>query len=337
MNGLERILNTIMGKPIDKRGISLLLSLYGAKLTQISLENYYTNPNLYLEGQKAIYESFKPDIIFGPFALPLLGKAFGSDVKFMNRFSPNLGRPAIKSAKEFSKLHSPDIKTNPEVLYFTESIRLLKKEFKDDLAIAPITLSPIDLGVLVLGMDEWLNTVLFDDKNFQKYIDLFMPFCVNFANALLEEGGTALIIPAMFSNPFIITKDLLAEKTVPILKNFFNQLKGPVVFHSGGAPLTPFIDLYKDLPKVVGFVINGYEDIALARKKINSTQVIIGNIEGPDFSKYTAEELFEESKKVLELTKDDPYFILGTCGADIPFNTPKEKIQALIDAINDQK
>ena len=78
MNSIERISATLQGKPTDRRAVSLLLPLYGARLTDCKPSKYYTDAAAYARGQSAVRETFQPDVLFGPFAVALEGAAFVS-------------------------------------------------------------------------------------------------------------------------------------------------------------------------------------------------------------------------------------------------------------------
>ena len=61
MNSMERIQAALAGKPVDRRAIAPVLGLYGARLTNCPLDQYYTDPAAYARGQSAVRETFQPD------------------------------------------------------------------------------------------------------------------------------------------------------------------------------------------------------------------------------------------------------------------------------------
>ncbi len=88
MRSLDRVLATIDAQPTDRRAVSLTLSLYGAGLTGCPLTRYYNDPGEYALGQARALETIGPDILFGPFALPLEGEPFGSEVRIFDDQAP---------------------------------------------------------------------------------------------------------------------------------------------------------------------------------------------------------------------------------------------------------
>ena len=108
MNSRERIQATLMGKPVDRRPFVPVLSLYGAKLTDCPLKQYYSDAAAYARGQAAARELFEPDALCTPFAYGLIGEAFGSSLHYFEDMAPNVRRPAISSLKQWESLVFPD-------------------------------------------------------------------------------------------------------------------------------------------------------------------------------------------------------------------------------------
>lgn len=335
MNSMERVLATLQGKPTDRHAVSLTLSLYGAKLTNCPLTEYYANPTAYARGQSSVRETIHPDILFGPFALPLEGEVFGSQVRFFENQAPNLASPAVSSPEEIDRLPLPDIDSHPRLMYFHNAIRLMAAEHGQEVPIAAIALNPVDLPAMILGIEGWLQTLLFNESGTKRMLELTVPYFVRHVNALLAAGAAFVVMPAAFVNPSIVTREIAVEITIPVLKEAFAQINGPLIVHSGGAILAPFLDLFADLPNVEGFVLSGGESLTEARGKIGKKLALVGNIEGPKLLKQKPEEIKAECRKVLENRLSDPHFILGSSGPDIPFDTPLENIRAMRQAAED--
>ena len=80
MNSREIVISTMQGKRAERFAFTVVLSLYGAKLTGNDLEKHYNDPQAYADGQTAVRDAFDIDILCSPFMLPGLGEAFGSKV-----------------------------------------------------------------------------------------------------------------------------------------------------------------------------------------------------------------------------------------------------------------
>ena len=125
MNSLERVMKTVIGEETDRPAYTLLLSLYGAKLTACPTDIYFSRPESYAEGQFAVREKFLPDLLFSPFALTSVGEAFGSEVKYFSNYAPNIKKPAIKNAPEFLSMDMPGVDSNPKLAFIRNSVRIM--------------------------------------------------------------------------------------------------------------------------------------------------------------------------------------------------------------------
>jgi len=332
MNSMERLQATIRGSDKDRCAVSLTLSLFGARLIQCPLKTYYTDASCYSQGQEAVRRLCHPDLLFGPFALPLEARAFGSEIHFFDQNPPNLRRPAWKSIHDVNRLKLPDLDSDPTMLYFFNTVRHMKKIHGSEIPIAAITLSPVDLPAMLFGIHGWLESVLFFQDEAQRIMEKLIPYCKKKINRFMESGAAFIVFPCAFANPSIITREIAETTMLPVLNETFSESKGPLVIHSSGAALIPFLDLFCDLPGVSGFVLNAGEDIRLARQKTGPEKILIGNVEGPTLVNRTSEAIEQTCRQALEDYGDDSRFILGTTGADIAYDTPLSNIQVFAKA-----
>ena len=335
MNSAQRVKATFEGKETDRRAFCPLLSLYGARLAGHSLQEHYTSPAAYVRGQRAAKETFQPDVLTGPFALVKEGAAFGSQYRLFENQPPNISKPACSDAPSFAKLATPDVDSHPDLLYLRECIRSLANEFGSEIPIAAIISGPVDIGALIFGIENWLNTLLFDEIGARKVLESTISFFVRWTNSLFSDGAQFAVLPAAFTNPRIIPRKLVQSIALPAMKEAFSQIKGSMLIHSASITIAPYLDLYKELPNVAGYILNEDDDFGRAREIVGPEPVLMGNIAGPSLFLQEKEEVVQESLKVLEDRKDDPRFILSTSMADIDLHTPPENIHALWQAIEE--
>lgn len=333
MNSKERVFAAVEGLETDRRPFTVMLSLYGARLTECPLSLYYTDPVAYVRGQSAAREIFQPDILFSPFILPAIGEAFGSKVKMFENSAPNLKKPAIKSADEIPQLEIPDIDSHPRLVYIRESLRQISAAHGNDTAIAGILLNPVDLPIMIMGMDAWLEAVLFNPDGVKRMLDITIPFFIKFANALLSDGAQVLVIPSAFLNPSVVTREIAEKFTLPVLKTAFSDVNGPMILHHVGSPFLSFLELFTGLPNIAGFAIDFLDSPHKAREKVGDTSVLLSGPDGPNMWKMKSEEIEAQCTDILENRRDDPHFILITSRADLDFRTPPENIHAVRKAI----
>ena len=296
------------------------------------MRRHYSDPAAYAEAAEAVYRGFHPDVLFSPFALTAEGEAFGSQVLVLAGQAPTLIRPAIGSIDEIAHLAVPDVDSHPRLVYIRQAVEMIVAAQGKEVPLAGILLSPMSLPALIMGLENWLETFLMDEKGCRRMLDITTSFFVRWANALLGAGASFLLVPAMFANPNIVTRELAVSIVRPVWEAAFARVNGPLILHHGSNPMVPFLDLFKDLPNVAGFVVDPADDLAEARRIVGPEKLLLGGIDGPTLMNHSPEEIRERCTRVLEDRCDDPRFILATTAADIDFLTPPENIHAIREA-----
>jgi uroporphyrinogen decarboxylase len=333
MNSMERIQATLAGKPLDRRAFAPVLGLYGARLTNCPLEQYYTDPVAYVYGQSAVRETFHPDVLCAPLAFASIGAAFGSEIIFLATEAPNLRRPAAQSVDEWNSLVLPNPEVHPRLLYFRDTIRLMTEEHEGAVPIAMVIPIPTDIPDVVFGLETWLETVLFDPVGAQRVMDKIIPFYVQLVNGFFAAGATFVVMPCGFASPAIVTREIVMNFTRPILKKVLAQLHGPVVLHNVGAPILAHLDLLTGLPSVVAFIVDQRDDLAQCRRVIGPDRVLFGGLDCTNIGQMTAIEVENRCRVILEERQQDAHFVLGTSGPDVSWHTPPENIHAMRKAV----
>ncbi len=332
MTGLERVLAAVRGERPDQPAVSMTLSLYGSRLTGCPLTAYYTRPDCYAEGQQAIKETFDADILFTPFTLASIGEAFGSRIVYFDHSPPNVAEPGCTSGVQAAKCAQyADIEENG-MTYLLESARLLAAKHGKNTAIGGVFLSPVDLPPLLMGMEGWLNTLLFEEREARRILEGMSRFFVEAANALFDNGIHLLVLPLAFCNPRVLTPGMVDRMVMPVLMDAFADVKGPIMLHHVGLPITPFLGSLTQLPQVVGYVLDSTDSFEKARKAVGNQPVLMGNVDGPTLYRKNPDGIRDTCRKLYVEREHDPHFLLATSGADIPLQTPMEHIQALKEA-----
>ena len=306
----------------------MTLSLYGARLINCPLSRYFSDPLQYARGQSAISETFRPDVLFGPFAFSLVGASFGSTIREFSDQAPTISSPVCTNPEELGKLRFPDPDTDQSLLYLRDAIYEMAVRFQDDTIVAAILPLPIDIPPLIMGLDAWMETILFDQDGVRLIMDEMIPFFVEFANEIYADGADLIVSPSAFSSPSMVTREIANSFACPILEETLKRLKGPVILHHGGAPVMPHLDLLTGLPSVVGFVVDARDNLAEARSIIGPDPLLLGGPDNLSLPNLTPQEVTQWCRSVLTERDQDPRFILANSGPDIPLATPPENIHA---------
>jgi len=333
VNSLERVLAALQNQPADRPAFFINASLYGARLTGAALNDHYTQADIYAEGQMAVREAFSPDLLISPFFVPAIGEAFGSPWRARPSQAPNVVQFVARTAEDMLKLPLPDVDSHPRLLYLRETIRILAKKYAGQVPIFGVLVSPSDIPTQVIGLEAWLDALLFQPDVARALLDRLTPFFVDLGKAMLSDGATGLALTANLANGFIVTDAVAETLTLPTLKRALAELPGPLIFHHGGCPLVNQLDRFKGLPNVVAYFIDVGEDLGAARRVLGPGPIVMGNLNGPGLIDLRPEAVQALCDLAFAQRGEDRQFILSTCSADIQMDTPPECISAITEAV----
>lgn len=329
MTSMQRVVAALKGQHADRRAWTMTLSLYGAKLTGCPLSDYFTRPERYVQGQVAVAEQVRPDIIFAPFALALEAQAFGSEIVFIPKNPPAVKKPLIRRPDEMGKIQPPDIRRQAGLSYLQTCAKRLADHFKDSVPVCGILASPMDLPAIIMGVEGWLELLLFDRQTVAAMTALMSEYVVGMANAMFDSGIAFLAMPMMFTNPRLVFEKTIDEVVVPALAKVLANLKGPVVFHHGGNPLAAYLRHYVSLPNVGGFVLDSRDDFSAARKTVGQRVLLLGNLDGPCLGKLSPSRAIQKAQAILDDRREDRHFIFASSAADVAWDTPLSTISGI--------
>jgi uroporphyrinogen decarboxylase len=189
----------------------------------------------------------------------------------------------------------------------------------------------MDLPAIIMGVDGWLELLLFDRQKVAAMTALMAEYFVSMANAMFDSGIAFLAMPMMFTNPRLVFEKTIAEVVVPALGEVFAKLNGPVVFHHGGNPLAAYLQHYLSLPNVGGFVLESRDDFGAARKAAGQSVLLLGNLDGPCLGKLSPWRAIQKAQAILDDRKHDKHFIFASSAADVAWDTPLATITGIHD------
>lgn len=334
MTSLERVLAALRGEAADRRAFTLMLSLYGARLSGCPVREYFSDPKLYLDGQNEVARRLDPDILFTPFALPLEALAYGGEAVWFDRFPPNLRKPPFRDADRVQPL-GEGLLTAPGMAYLLDATALLARAHGREKPVCAVVTAPVDLPAMLLGIEGWLEVLLFQPDRTETLLDLARDHFLRLTSAFFAAGAAFVACPVMFANLRLITADLLERRILPALAQAFGQAQGPVVFHHGGSRILDHLRRYADLPNVAGFVLDPRDNLAQARDLLGPGRLMLGNLNGPALSRMSPGDAHAMAATILAERAQDRCFVLASGHADVPFDTDLETLLAVRRAVRD--
>ena len=329
MTPYQRVMSTISGAPVDRPPVFAVLGAYGANLTGCSLRSLYSDAEAYLEAQRALQQVYGFDLVLAPFDFSAIAEAFGGETAWSEQQPPNVRKHAAASAARALSLPMPDIGKSGRLPLILEATRRLAGDFKEKIPVIAVLPSPGTMPALLMGLEQWMETLLFDPQTAQALLARSGDFLVDYANALLAAGADCLVFTEGMAAAEVAPRGLFAASILPHLKEIFPRIKGPKVISSTGGRINQVLDLLHPLNGLVAVITGSRDDLEESRHLLGPELTLIGNLDNLAFVSSSAAKIGEMSQACLACASPGGRFILANAGGDIPLATPAGNLMAM--------
>ncbi len=332
MTSLERVLTTLGHQEPDHVPFFLLLTMHGAKELGLSIESYFSRGEHVAQGQLKLLEKYGHDCLYNFYHAPLEVQAWGAEVIYCEDGPPNSGIPFIQNIQDIQTLEAPSIDTCACLEKVLTSARLLKESVQDQVPIIGVVMSPFSLPVMQLGFNRYIELIYESPHLFQRLMDMNTRFCVDWANAQLEAGSTAICYFDPVSSPTIIPRELYLKTGFKVATNTIAQIKGPTATHmASGRGLSIVDDLAKTGTAIMG--CSSLEDLSQVKVACRGKLTVMGNLNGIEMCDWTPEQAEYEVKKAIAAAGPGGGFLLSDNHGEIPYQVPDEVLLSISRAV----
>jgi uroporphyrinogen decarboxylase len=192
---------------------------------------------------------------------------------------------------------------------------------------------PLAIGTHLMGLTEFLVGMKLDPDNMHKLLKLTTTLVKNWLEAqavVLSEVEGILVLDDIVG---FLSKDDYMEFAHPYLKEIFDAFPNTVKIYHNDTDGDAYYDSLEDLGVNI-FNFTHLKTIAEVRSKVGDKVCLLGNIPPlEELVQGTPDSVKASTKKCLE-DAGDRGIILSAGGGASP-GTPKENIQAMLDALVD--
>lgn len=332
MTSIERVLTSLSHKEPDRVPLFLLLTMHGAKELGLSIKDYFSKAENVVEGQIRLQKKYSNDCFYPFFYAPIEVEAFGSKVIYREDGPPNSGLPIINDINDIKKLKAPKVKETKVLHKVLKSIELLKEESKGEIPIIGVAMSPFSLPVMQLGFEKYLDIMHYHKDLFNHLMKVNESFCIDWANAQLAAGATAICYFDPVSSPTIITKEMYKKTGFQVAKHTISRINGPTATHFASGDCLSLSDILPETgTAVVGVSTN--EDITEIKKAYKNKISVLGNLNGIEMRRWTNEEASIKVKELIQKAAPGGGFIIGDNHGEIPYQVKDETLFAISEAV----
>ncbi|MBA7562828.1 Uroporphyrinogen decarboxylase [subsurface metagenome] len=270
------------------------------------------------------YEILGFDTIMPEFSVQQEAAALGCEVDWGNKdMMPDAKTHPVKEIKD---INIPDnLLEKPSMRVILESISLLRKEYGDQVAILGKVMGPWTICYHTVGVQDFLLMTLIEPEKVKRLLDAYMEVTVAFANAQLQAGADAVVLPDHATGNLVSPKTY-KEFLVSVHHEMLDRIGGPTILHVCG-DCADRLDIFAE----EGYDSYHFEwqvDAREAVRIVNGRMSLIGNINNAQtLLRGTPEDVYKQARYSIEAGVD---ILAPECA--VPLQTPVSNLKAIVEA-----
>lgn len=319
----EQLLNADKNKPMP------ILSFPGANLINASVDDLVRDGHLQALCMESIAKKYDCGMAVSLMDLSVEAEAFGANVCYSDDEVPTVNGIFIHDEDEAEALVVPEVgagRTGECIKCIEEAVELIT-----DRPVFAGIIGPYTLAGRLLDMTEIMILCYEEPEMVETVIEKATAFLIEYAKALKNAGANGLIMAEPAAG--LLSPNLIAEFSTPYVNQIRQAVEDDeflVVYHNCGN-VEPLMQQMVDVDAQVYSLGNAIH-LEKALEAIPSDCLVMGNIDPAGILRNgTPEQVYEETKKLMETCGKYPNFILSS-GCDIPPLAPFENIDAFFKA-----
>jgi uroporphyrinogen decarboxylase len=334
MTSLQRVLTTLGHEEPDRVPFFLLTTMHGAKELGVGIKEYFSKSANVVEGQLRLRKKYKGDCLYPFFYAPIEVEAFGGEVIYRDDGPPNSGEPFLRRFKDIDSLEAPVVRSSKCLGKVLEAISGIKAKVGDEAPIIGVVMSPFSLPVMQMGFDNYLELMHEDLERFWKLMRINQDFCIEWANAQLAAGATAICYFDPVSSSTIVPRQKYLETGFKVASATLSLINGPSATHLASGRCLPMVE---DLAKTgtVAVAVSALEDLSEIKKACKGKLTVLGNLNGIEMRRWTQQEARAAVKEAIDKAAEGGGFILSDNHGEIPWQVPDGVLQEISEAVHD--
>ena len=330
---MERFLTVVSHKEPDRVPLFLFPTLHGARELGMTLNEYFTRAENIVEGQLKLRDKYGHDCVTGFFYAAAEVEAWGGEVLRRDDGPFNSGRPIIRKPEQILDLVPPVAADSPCLQESIKATAGLAEKCGADVPILGVALSPFSLPVMQMGFGPYLELIHNHPGLFEALMAVNEEFCVDWANAQLQAGATAVVYFDPVSSTTIIPRELYLTTGLEVAKRTIPRINGPTGTHfASGHCLKIIPDIMSTGTGVIG--VSAEEDLVAIKKACDGKLTIVGNLNGVEMRRWTPGDAENAVKTAIAKAGRGGGFILADNHGEIPWQVPEDTLLAVSHAVN---
>lgn len=332
MTSMQRTLTTLGQQEPDRVPLFLLTTLHGAKELGLTIQEYFSRSEHVVEGQMRLLKKFGGDCLYPFFHASLEMEAWGGESIFMPDGPALCGAPIIRSAEYIDGLLPPRVTDAVCLERVLETIRTLKARVGNTVPIIGVAISPFSAPVMQMGFDHYLDLIFEQPERFEKLMKINQAFTVEWANAQLAAGATAICYFDPVSSTSNVPRATYLTTGYEVAKRTIAQINGPTATHLASGRSKGIVqDIANTGTAVIG--VSSMEDIGQVKQEAAGRLTLLGNLNGVEMRRWTPEQTESRVKSIIARAGRGGGLILSDNHGEIPWQVSDEVLFGIRDAV----
>lgn len=332
LTAIERDKLLSEGKEVDRIMCCLDTGETLAPMINSTLKEYYFSSEKMLQLEEYIYETFHSDGAGVSCTLRGMAEAMGAKVKYSDYNVAQIEEHALTlDQAEYAKL--VDIDKDGRLPIILKGVELVKAKLGDKVPVSATVTGPFTIAAMAVGTEQLLIGTRKCPDKVKQLMEIIVENNNRYIRRLLDIGvGIGFADPV--SSTSLISVKQYKEFSLPYFQknvDFIKKNGGGCGLHICGTSRK----LWELLNETgIGcFGLDNIEDIEEAKQILGPHMSIQGNVPPVEVMRLgTPHDVLRSSKECIRKGFDSPNGYTLTSGCQMPVGTPKENMQALMDA-----
>jgi MtaA/CmuA family methyltransferase len=332
MNSRQRVLAALRREPVDRTPVCNPTSVATVELMDLvdaPFPDANRVPELMARLAATGYTELGFDSIMPVFTIIQESSALGCKIQWEQKDN----WPTVKMRepiwRDLEDIRVPsDLLTHNDTRCVLEAIKILKKQFGDEVAVIGKTMGPWSLGYHCFGVETFLLLSLDNPGKTKACLDKLKEVTVQFGLAQIEAGADALTLPDHATGD-LVSAEYYEKYLRELHIEFAKRLPVPLILHICGRTVDRME--YIAQTGMAAFHYDSKNDPAESMRVVRNRISLVGNVNNPEtlFSKGP-----EEVRREVYKNLDAGVQLVGPECA-IPLQTAIENLKEIPKAVHD--
>lgn len=329
---LERVGCYLQGKKPERVACFPILANHAARVLGIPIGTYNRDAAALAKAHVAAFRRYGHDALFVFTTTSTLAEAMGTKMRFLDEDAPQIERPLLEDWSSMGRIHLPDPTRDGRLPVYLEATERLVAELGTETLVTTVLAAPFTTAAALRPVELFVKDLYRNKAQVHELLEVSLQAALRFLDEIIKRKGLPVVVEPIGSGA-LVSPRTFKEFVAPYLKRMSDHIHGyglPAVLHICG----------NTRPSWAGMAESGFDlwsldapiDLAEAVERFGKSACLIGNVSTTTLLKGSREDVDREARVACEKALGNPGgFVLGS-GCEIPFETPPENLDALIDA-----